>query len=52
MFGVGSSVGAISMFGSTREMTDIRAMKTCIALSWISWIHAWPVCHFDYWLGS
>ena len=24
-------------------MMDIRAMKTCIALSWISWIHAWPM---------
>ncbi|KAL6349860.1 hypothetical protein AAG906_001747 [Vitis piasezkii] len=23
------------MFGSTMEMTDIRAMKTCIALTWI-----------------
>ncbi|KAL6311127.1 hypothetical protein AAG906_012610 [Vitis piasezkii] len=41
--GVGSSIGAISMFGSTMEMMDIRAMKTYIALSWISWIHVWPV---------
>ena len=31
------------MFGNTTEMTDVRAMKTCIALSWISWILAWPV---------
>ena len=23
------------MFGSTMEMTDIRVMKTCIALRWI-----------------
>ncbi|RVW34223.1 hypothetical protein CK203_102200 [Vitis vinifera] len=48
--GVGSSIGAISMFGSTMEMMDIRAMKTCIALSWISWIHAWLECHFDCWI--
>ena len=34
--GVGSSVGAISMFVSTIEMTDILAMKTYIVLSWIS----------------
>ena len=27
------------MFGSTIEMMDIQAMKTCIALSWISWIY-------------
>ena len=27
-------------------MMDIRAMKTCRALSWISWIHTWPVYHF------
>ncbi|RVW22499.1 hypothetical protein CK203_107302 [Vitis vinifera] len=40
------------MFGSTMEMTDIRAMKTCIALSWISWIPAWPECHFDFWVGG
>ena len=46
-FGIGSSIRAISMFGSTMEKMDIQAMKTCIALSWISWIHAWLVCHFD-----
>ena len=32
-FGIGSSIRAISMFGSAMEMTDVRAMKTCIALS-------------------
>ena len=49
-FGITSSERAISMFGSTMEMMDIRAMKTCIALSWISWIPTWPECHFDCWL--
>ena len=38
-----SSIRPISMFGSTMEMMDVRAMKTCIAPSWISWIPAWPV---------
>ena len=47
-----SSIRAISMFGSTMEMTDIRAMKTCITLSWILWIPAWLECHFDCWLES
>ena len=32
-FGIGSSIRAILMYGSTIEMTDVRAMKTCIALS-------------------
>ena len=32
-FGIRSSIRAISMYGSTMEMTNVRAMKTCIALS-------------------
>ncbi|RVW66641.1 hypothetical protein CK203_063598 [Vitis vinifera] len=48
-FGITSSERAISMFGSTMEMTDIRAMKTCIALRLLieidlssrAWIKDW-----------
>ena len=41
---------AISMFGSILEITNtlmligVRSLKTCIALSYVSWIFVRPVC--------